>query len=107
MTPRLRAFLDKAIASSPIEAKIVRRVVRAMKKAGTPVVSVWDGTETIAATSEGDILDLVFNLDLAYLETASNSWVMIVLGNEWDAISDYTLDLEGALAPVEAWIEKN
>lgn len=107
MTPRLRAFLDEVIANSPIEVEIVRRVVRAMREAGTPVVSVWDGEERTAATREQDILDLVFNLDIAYLETASGSWVMIMLGHEWDALADYAVSLEDALAPVEAWIEEN
>lgn len=107
MTPRLRAFLDKVIANSPTEVEIVLRVVRAMREAGNPVVSVWDGEERTAATREQDIIDLVFNLDIAYLETTSGDWVMIVPGNKWDALADHTVYLEDALAPVDAWIEKN
>jgi hypothetical protein len=33
--------------------------------------------------------------------------VFLVGGNEYDMISDYTIDLEAALKPVFAWIEKN
>lgn len=95
------------MAYHPTEAKIVRRVIRALKKAGTPVVAVWDAEEMSYATLERDLTELVFNLDEAWLMAEGCGWVRITLGNEWDAITDYTLDLESALAEVEAWIADN
>lgn len=91
----------------PVETKIVRKVIRALKKAGTPVVAIWDAEEMSYATLERDLMALVFNLDEAWLMAKGGGWVRITLGNEWDAITDYTLDLEAALADTEAWIAKS
>lgn len=91
----------------PVETKIVRKVIRALKAAGTPVVAIWDTEEISYATLERDLMELVFNLDEAWLVTEDGGWVRITLGDEWYAITDYTLDLEAALAGVEAWITKN
>lgn len=88
----------------PIEAKIVRKVIRALKAAGTPVVAVFDGEEKTPVRTEREAMAVVFNLDMAWLMTERGSWVVIVIGNRWDAISDYTLDLEAALAEVNTWI---
>lgn len=91
----------------PVETRIVRKVIRALKAAGTPVVAIWDAEEMSYATLERDLMELVFNLDEAWLMAKGGGWVRITLGNEWDAITDYTLNLEAALAEVEAWITKN
>lgn len=104
---RLKRFIDTQIAANPIEAKIVRRVVKALRDAGTPVVRVWDGGESIRVSTTRDVLDQVFNLDECRLHVAGGGYVYLVGGNEWDMISDYTLDLEDTLAPVNAWIESN
>lgn len=103
----LDAFIARQIANSPIEARLVRKVVRALKAAGSPVVSVWDGEEDCPVKSEKDVLSLVFNLDQAWLKVESGAWVFLVLGNEWDVICDYSVSLEEPLEPVFAYIEKN
>ena len=89
------------------EAKIVRRVIRALKKNGTPVTSIWDGEESTAVRTEREAMATVFNLDWAALSTETGSYVLIHIGNAWECITDYTLDLEAALAEAEAWIAKN
>lgn len=91
----------------PVETRIVRRVIRALKAAGTPVVSIWDGEETTAVKTEREAMAVVFNLDWAMLSTETGSYVLVHIGNEWEAITDYTLDLEAALAEVEEWIADN
>lgn len=103
----LQDYIAKQIAARPVEAKITRKIVRALKAAGTPVTRVFDGGEMVKVSTEQDILTEVFNLDISWLYTKDGSWVMLVGGNEWDMLSDYTLSLEEALKPVEAWIEKN
>jgi len=100
-------ILDHIIASykpTP-EAKIVRRVFDALAAAGTPIVSVWDGEESTPATTRKAVVELAANLDMLHLYTEDGSWVFIVNGNEWDALSDYTVNLEAAIAPVYEWIE--
>jgi hypothetical protein len=99
-------YLDKLIASyrKSTEAKVVRRVARALAAAGTPVVSIWDGEQETPALTESAVIEQAANLDHFHLYTASGSWVFIVNGNEWAAISDYAVRLEAALAPVNKWI---
>jgi len=99
----LKAFIAEAIKNNPVEAQIVRKVIKALTDAGTPVVQVFDGEETEKVKTTQDILDIVFNLDEAWLETESG-WVRLTMGNEWDTICDYTLNLEEALKPVNDWI---
>ncbi len=97
----------KAVEHLPIEARIVRKIVSTLKAAGTPVTKVWDGEEYVPVRTRDAVLDAVFAVDIARLYTADGSWVLIVLGNEWDALADYTLSLEGALVPVHDWIDRN
>lgn len=104
---RLSEFIDDAMAHMPAERKILRHVVRALRENGTPVRFVFDGEEEVEVHTLRDIQMQVFNLDDAYLFTESGSWVRLVLGNEWDTLTDYTTDLEDALAPVLAYIERN
>lgn len=103
---QFKAFIDRQIAGSPAEAKIVRKIVRTLKAAGKPIVEVFDGGEYVPVRTERDVMEQAFNLDECFLYTDSGSWVRITMGNEWDAVSDYTLGIERDLAPVFAWIEK-
>jgi hypothetical protein len=107
MTPaEFRAFIDRNIKGSPAEATIVRRVFWALKDNGTPVVAVFDGEDRTPVRTLKECMDVVFNLDECHLLTAANSWVFIVMGNGWDALTDYTTDLEGALSEVNAYIDQ-
>ncbi|MEQ6896277.1 hypothetical protein [Microbacterium sp. KR10-403] len=105
MTTDFATFIASSIKSHPAEATIVRKVFKALKEAGKPVTSVWDGEENTKVTSLQETMELVFNLDEAFLKTSDGSWVRIILGNEWDALSDYTVNLEDALASVNSYID--
>ncbi|QDM56734.1 hypothetical protein SEA_VELENE_60 [Microbacterium phage Velene] len=102
-----KKFIDEAIANSPVEAKLTRKVYRALRAAGQPVVAVWDSEERVPVKNEREMLDQVFNLDVAWLITENGDWVMLVRGNEWDLISDYTVAVEPDLQSVFDYIEKN
>lgn len=105
MTTDFASFIASSIKAHPAEATIVRKVFRALREAGSPVTSVWDGVEDSPVSSLQEVLELVFNLDEAFLKTSDGSWVRIILGNEWDALSDYTVNLEEALASVNAYLD--
>lgn len=87
------------------ERRIVRRIIRAVRAAGDPIVSVWDGEEDTPATLERDILAAVGQLDHAHLYTQSGAWAFIVCGNGVDILTDYTMDLDAALTPVFTYID--
>jgi hypothetical protein len=97
-------FVAKAIKDSPIEAKIVRKVCKALKDSGNPVVSVFDGDDTTPVESTQDVLALVFNLDEAWLTTKTGAQVFLTMGQDWDTVCDYSLSLEAALEPIIDWI---
>lgn len=102
----LKRFIDEQLRVHPAEATITRRLVRALRKANTPIVLVDDGEELTSASTERSILELVFNLDQCHLLTEDGSWVWLVLGNPdpGDFIVDYTLDLDPVLEPLLKWI---
>jgi len=102
-----KTFIDEAIAASPIEAKLTRKVYRALRAAGNPVVKVYDGGEYVPVKNEREMLEQVFNLDMSWLFTENDDWVMLVRGNEWDLISDYTVAAEPDLQSVFDYIEKH
>lgn len=105
-TDRLGEYIARAKEQSPIEAKIVHKIWAALRDAGNPIVSVYDGEETTKATTRTEVDRLVFNLDECYLNTKSGGWVRIVMGNEWDCLIDYTVSLEAALQGVNDYIDK-
>jgi ABC-type sugar transport system substrate-binding protein len=100
----LTASTRAAVEHLPAEATTVRKVYAALKAAGTPVVTVWDGEEDVAVTSRDETLEAVFAVDQAWLKTASGAYVFIVLGNGWDALSDYSMSLEAALESVHDYL---
>lgn len=104
---RLDAFIDGQIKHLPIENKILKKIVKALAKAGNPVVSVWDGEEDNKVSGLREIQVQVFNLDSCHLYTESDGWVFLVLGNGWDTLSDYTVSLEDTLKETMDWISKN
>jgi hypothetical protein len=94
-----------AVEALPAEATTVRKVWKALKDAGNPVVSVWDGEESIPVSNRDEVLEAVFAVDQAWLYTESGAFVLIILGNEWDALSDYNVSLEDALKPVNDYLQ--
>lgn len=101
-----KAFIDENLAAHPAERKVLRKIVKALKDNGTPVTEVYDTEEYTKVSSLRSIQEQVFNLDEAWLLTESGSWVRFTMGNEWDCLTDYTTDLEEALAPISEYINK-
>jgi hypothetical protein len=103
----LQDFIAEQIAARPVEATIVRKVIRALKAAGDPVVKVNDGYDEVETSTEKGILSEVFNLDEATLITHDGSFVFLTMGEGYDLICDHSVNLEDALKPVSEWIEKH
>lgn len=108
MADSLDEFIARSKAQQPIELRIVNKVIKALNEAKNPIVSVFDGVDDTPVTpgNKKEIHRLVFNLDEAYLKTASGGWVFIVMGNDWDCLSDYTISLESIIKPVNDYIQK-
>jgi hypothetical protein len=104
---QFQKFIDDAMKALPAETRMVNKVYESLKKAGKPIVKVWDTEEWTQVSTLRELQEIVFNLDECFLYTADNSWVRIVLGNEWDCVVDYTVDLEEALEPVNSLYDKN
>jgi len=96
----LEQYIAEAIARRPLEAAYVRRIVEALDANGTPVVAVDDTEEREPVANADDVLNIVFNLDEAYLLTESGAWVRLVMGEYPDTICDYAVSLDPALDPL-------
>ncbi len=103
----LQNYIFDQIKARPVEATLVRKIVRALKKAGTPVVKGYDGEEWETLTSERSVLEFAFNLDEFRLYTESGSWVFVVMGQGAEGLTDYSIDLEDAMDSLSDWIDKN
>jgi hypothetical protein len=90
-----------------IEERILNKIVKSLRDAGNPVVSVWNGEENIPATTNKAISEEVFSVDECHLYTKDDSWIFLVCGNDWEMLTDYTINLETALKPVDDYINKN
>jgi len=103
-TNRLDAFIADSMKHNKEEASIIRKLFTACKAAGDPIVSVWDGEDDNPVSTLKSINTQAFNLDQCHLYTKSGGWVFIVMGNGWDAISDYTTSLDPIIDPVLDWV---
>lgn len=99
-------FIANQIARRPIEAAIVKRLVKAFAEAGKPIVKVGDGETLYRVEGLDEINREVFNLDEAWLITEDESWVFLTMGEQQDLICDYSINLEDIIAPVQSWIER-
>ena len=92
-----------------VERSVCRRLIRTLKSAGyTLRVHSGDEWETPKAASEDTLMRAMFNLDEAWLIVSENGkrigYVYLVFGNDgYDVISDHTMNLEAAIAPVDAY----
>jgi hypothetical protein len=97
-----------------IEQRIARLTVKTLLAAGyalrvdngcddeLPTARFTDATAALAAMGETDD-ERVF----AFKSGEPAGWVYFVYGNDgWDVINDYTTNLDDALAPVLAYIDK-
>lgn len=98
-----------------IERRVVRSLAVELIDAGY-VLSVNDGEEVHQRTTNVDtILEQVFAVDESHIHvhasmlspnSAMEGWFYIVLGNDgWDAICDYTTNLDGKFPKTESLID--
>jgi hypothetical protein len=107
MSINLKEYTDEVKRQNPIETKVVHKIYKALRDAGDPITHVYDGDEDTDVTTMASMDLIVFNLDECFLNTRSGGWVRIVMGNDWDCLVDYTLNLEDALQPVNDYIDKH
>jgi hypothetical protein len=108
-TPNLDVFIagaKEAWKGKP-EYRILSKLWKAFNDAGNPIRFVDDGDEMNPVDNKEEFWYQVLNLDDFFLCTATGQWVRIVMGNEWDALIDYVVSLEGILSPVNDWIDKH
>lgn len=95
-----------------VEQEIVTKVVDAMLQAGyclqTDVLD--DPRPTVPTSDRTEILAEMMAVDDEFLGVYHGSdrigWVRFVYGNDgWDVVSDYTTNLESALAPINAYAD--
>ena len=81
--------------------KASRKIIRAFKKAGDPIVKVWDGEEYITG-NERDLLETVHSVDYSSLYSESGGFVCVVAGNESEAdcIYDWSMSIDGIMRTV-------
>lgn len=100
-----------------IEMALVRHMVTALVGAGY-AITVDDGGDVgdepvKFETRVEEIVDACFGVDECRLylykkgHTRSVGWIFLVFGNDgWDAISDYTVNLEEVLASTNAYADE-
>lgn len=109
ISPNVTPEVKRRIA---VEKKIVIRTVAELLKAGYQL-SVFDGEEESRITWDAkELHKALMNTDEDFLnvwvegEAKQFGWVKFVYGNYGnDVISDYTVNLESVLAPVNAYAE--
>ena len=104
ISAQLREYIDKQVAQRPIEAKIIKRICRTLREAGTPITQTHDGMDFTAVHNTQDVLDQAFNLDEVTVFTADGHGIYLTMGQEWDTICDYHLVLEATLEPIMEWV---
>lgn len=107
LADQLTPWTLSATEHCPEEFRILKKIYKTLAKAGNPVTHVDDGEATTKVENLAEFLEVVFSVDLSKTWTQSGAWFYIVLGNGWDALSDYTIDLEDDLRPVTIFIDKN
>lgn len=99
-------------AALAIEARIVRKLCRELKKAGYLPESVFDGGAYVKARTESAVLEAVFAVDDATIHfdrgagaNGKSHGVFIVLGNGVDCMSDWHVsdkDFDAVVSRVSA-----
>lgn len=106
----LDRFGRKVSANGRIERRIVAALMAHLGPEGFSVRSVWDGEERTEVTTVKAAMELIFNLDEAHLNVGRDGekphWILLVLGNGQDIISDYSYregDPDGFSALMDAF----
>lgn len=89
-----RRLGDRVHARGRLERRIVWRLCEHMLREGWAPVEVYDGEERVKVADAKSAMELIFNLDDAWLYFRSahkrQHWVRLILGNGEDCISDYS-----------------
>lgn len=81
--------------------KASRKIIRALKLAGDPVVKVYDGEENVKG-KERDLLEAVHSVDDSTLYTQSGAFIRIIGGNEseCDCVADWSMSIDETMKTV-------
>lgn len=96
-----------------IEKSITNRLMGCIMS-GKTSVSVWDGEEWMLKkeTNRDKVKDIIGDTDQTQMRIHDMDgnylgWIMLVHGNDWDMICDYSVELESMLKPVNDWVDEN
>ena len=93
----LAQFGRKISANGRLERRIVAALCAHMVAAGWVPFEVYDGEEHTPVQDAKSAMELIFNLDDAFLSFtngATSHWVRLIMGNGCDIISDWSLQLQ-------------
>ncbi len=97
-------------AENLVERMIAKRLIQELLAADF-LLSVNDGEETVLKRSADKlaIFEAMFSTDEDYLIVSKDGkkigWIKMIYGNDgFDVISDYTMNLESVLGPVNVYI---
>lgn len=102
----ISAYVQRVIDHNDVEARIALRIYNALELAGNPVKYIDYGEGPVDVNSLNEFMQAVFSVDECYIY-ANRGWIRFIIGNEWDCLVDYTLNLEEALAPVDSYIRRH
>lgn len=93
-----------------IELLVVRALITSLLAAGYDV-SADDGESDEVDGIPDKLITAIFAVDEAWIRTRKSgektSFVYLVFGNDgWDVISDYGVNLEPIMAPLNQWIDE-
>lgn len=99
-------------ARHKLERRIIANLIDHLDKAGFKPKSVWDGEDLTNASTIKEMMELVFNLDLAWIHFGSTldrqRTILLVLGNGEDIISDWVYqdgDPDGFNAAMDSFLD--
>lgn len=98
-------WLARAMKSP--QATATRKVFRACKRAGDPVVSVWDGEDDNPVSTETGAMEVVVSVEFSRLYLESGASILVVGGNEseTDCIADWSAKDDAGLDAIETIVD--
>lgn len=91
-----------------LELQVARKTIATLREAGFDLMAD-NGEDKPTAGTDDHLIESLFACDQGHLLVNGNGlsgWVFFVFGNDgWDAISDYTTNLEQWIAPVMEFAE--
>lgn len=92
----LKRFGTKLGPNQRLERRIVWNLLRHLERAGFAVHSIHDGDEIVDVADSKAAMELVFNLDEAWLHVrksprSGSHTIALVMGNGIDIVSDWSI----------------